>query len=530
MNRRPSLGALGAALVILAGGCGGGGSGARGAPGGPGAGSSAPSSSGSPSSTQTPAPAPQRGPTLEAATLVNTGGGPPGAASAGDAVILRFDSDADLSQLSLAGVRLLAAADTLGSGAAIAVTSPREATITLGQGAALSLYKTFMPGGGANASPAAVSVDPTMVRGPSGLPARAGRPMPILLDRPSRLMFQGDQSRGTFSPYLGQMHCHTIFSDGIGGDPGTAYDMARFQGGLDWFMVSDHYELMSTVAGRWDETKRQADARNVDGTFTALTGYEWSYGFYSIVQGVMVQHCNVVSSELLDLAQSAGLLGFYQNVTQLPDDAIGKFNHPGLKAKKFMNLSVTFNNWDDYRHDAAADKNFALCRVMVGTHDDLSGFIPLLDHGWHVAPAYGEDNHQGQWGKGPGRMGVFASFLTRDGLKEAMRARRTFTSSTPHGWIRMMATDEAGELWMGSTVAGPGPVELKIDGGDPDHDIEHVEIVSTTGAVVATYPVTGARAFDFGHVVDPTGDAYFYARAIEASGDVLYSAPIYVDR
>src|SRR5258706_91860 len=83
-------------------------------------------------------------------------------------------------------------------------------------------------GGGAHGSPAAVSVDRALVRGPSGLAARAGRPIPILLDRPARLMFQGDQSRGAFPPYAGQMHSHTIFSDGIGGDPGTAYDMARY--------------------------------------------------------------------------------------------------------------------------------------------------------------------------------------------------------------------------------------------------------------------------------------------------------------
>src|SRR5262249_54082982 len=153
----------------------------------------------------------------------------------------------------------------------------------------LSLYGTYSPVPGVpNASPAAVWIDvqasPLAVRGVSGAPARASRPATVAIDRARRRGYVPDQTRGAFSPYLGQMHSHTLFSDGIGGGPSAAYDMARFQGGLDWFMVSDHLEQIFPTANlpfltyKWPETRRQADVRNMDGMFVAMNGYEWGNG------------------------------------------------------------------------------------------------------------------------------------------------------------------------------------------------------------------------------------------------------------
>jgi hypothetical protein len=473
------------------------------------------------------------GPALVSAALADNDRN--GVASAGDEIVLGFDRDADLSGLTVADLRLLSGADTLGAGASVAPRGLREAVVRLGGGAALSLYETYMPGSAANRSPAAIWIDvaanPAAVRGPAGEPGRAGRPVPVIVDRATRLAFQGTQSRGSFSPYRGQMHSHTTFSDGQGGEPAQAFDMARYQAGLDWFMVSDHFELIFPISFRWPETKRQADARNLDGTFVTLTGYEWSYGFQNIVAGVMYNHCNVVTeAELLDFALSASLAGMYRNVQRLSDDAIGKFNHPGVRSKSAGSFTISYNNWNDYLLDPAADKHFALVRVMTGAHDDAVGYIPLLDHGWHVAPAYGEDNHNGNWGMGSGRMGVYASFLTRDGVKDAMRLMRTFTSSDRNGWVVLRAEDESGDLWMGSTVAGPGPIALHVMGGDDDDALDHVEIVSTGGRVVASLSAAGQQSFDWTVAVDPPGDAYFYARVFEADGDITYSAPIFVDR
>jgi hypothetical protein len=516
--------ALGFLIIAVLGGCGGGGGGGGGRSHGAGG-----STGGG--ATPGPSPAPARGPALESARLVDRDGN--GLASPGDEVVLRFDEDADLSRLSVGDLALLSQSDSFGASPSVVQIGPREASVVLGAGTALSLYRTYAPGAPSNRSPAAVSLrNLSIVRGASGLPARAARPAPVLLDRPQRLEFQGDRSRGTLPFYLGQMHSHTIFSDGSVGDPAMAWDTARFQGGLDWFMVSDHVEALLPLPYRWDETKRMADARNVDGVFIAITGYEWSFAFRDVLHTELYNHCNIVTADLIDAGSTLSLDGMYRAVDSFSDDAIGKFNHPAWRTNSFLGVTIQFNNWDDYRYDPKADRHFALVRVTTGSNNDAAGYIPFLDHGWHVAPAYGEDNHYGAWGLGPNRMGIYAPFLTRDALKDGMRLMRTFTSSDRTAWIKLVATDDvgAGDLFMGSTIVGPGPVELHVTGGDPDDGLARVEIVSSGGTVVASEALSGANDVDWKTVVDPSGDAYFYARIVEEDGDLVFSAPIFVDR
>lgn len=507
-------------LALLLTGCGGGGGGgsAAGAGTGPLGGATG---------------QPGAGPMLESATLLDHDRD--GAASAGDEIVLWFDQDVDASGLTIADLDLLSSTDSLGAGATVAPRPPREAVLRLGVGATLALYETYIPGPTSGASPAAISIDvarnPGAVRGASGAAARAGRPVPVLVERAARRKYQGGQSRGFYTAYLGEMHAHTTFSDGTGGEPAAAFDMARFQGGCDWYMVSDHIELMVPfLSWRWPEARRQADARNVEGTFVTFVGYEWSYGFANVIGGVMYQHCNIMSTEVIDFFGSTSLSGLYRNVQALSDDAIGKFNHPAQRSKNAGAFTITFDNWDDYRLDPEAEKHFAVVRCMEGSNDDAAGYIPLLDHGWHVAPGYGEDNHSGDWGLSRKKMGVYASFLTRDGIKEGIRERRTFTTSDRDAWVRLVARDEPADLWMGSTVAGPGPVELNIQGADPTDGIDRVELVTLGGAIEDSFPVAGGLSFDWTIVVDPPGDAYYYARVVEQDGNRIFSAPIFVDR
>ncbi|RME75658.1 MAG: DUF3604 domain-containing protein [Planctomycetota bacterium] len=459
------------------------------------------------------------------------------APSAGDALRLRFDEPVDVSRLRPDAIVLGAAGDTLGQGPVVQPgPGDDEATVVLGPGTALSLYDTYRPGTPQAGTQAHLWIDlqrqPDAVRDRQGRPARPGAPRLIAVPRAERDRAQGQQDRGgPYHPYYGQMHSHTLFSDGTMGYPSDAFDMARFQGGLDWFMTSDHLETLAVLGSyTWPETLRMADLRNVPGEFVTFVGYEWGSGLKSLVPLTLYQHANVMSRTRIAVSDGTTLRGFYEAVSRLPDDPIGKFNHPGSRTKARLGITVYFNNWDDHAYDPLGDKYFCLVRVMYGHHDHTKGYEPLLDHGWHVAPAYGEDNHRGNWGLSDRRMGVWAEQLTRASLREGMRAMRTFTTNDRNAWIRLQAIDSEGPIWMGSTIVEPGPVQLEVACEDADDGFDRIEIVTTGGQVVATHPLNGALSAVEREVVDPPADAWYYARAIQRDGNILYSAPIFVDR
>ncbi len=449
--------------------------------------------------------------------------------SRGDRVDLEFDADADLSGLAVADLALLGN-DTFGGGAAVAAAGPRTAAVTLGDAPRLALYDTYRPGRGPGpgASPAAVALArPAAVTAPGGAPAaRAGRPVPVLVPRAARESYQGERFPVSTSrpAFYGTLHAHTGFSDGKL-DPARAFDWARTQGGLDFFATTDHLEQVTPFPSRWAETKRMADAATVDGQFVALHGYEWGHGVARLfpLPLKMYNHVNVFADDLVPIAGSLTATGLYAEVSALPEGAVAKFNHPGSYHKPHIEVS----NWDDYRYDGRADLRFALMRCHARSDDDdAHGLIPALDAGWHLSPASSQDNHEADWGsRDDFRTGLYLDRLARADVLQAMREGRAFSTSDRNASVRLVAD---GEVFMGGTVHGPGPVALRVEWGDADGEaLAQVEIVTANGAVI--HAVAGpAGPVDV--TVDPPADAYFYARLRQQDGGVLYSAPVYVDR
>ncbi|RYJ01850.1 MAG: hypothetical protein EON52_20710, partial [Actinomycetales bacterium] len=90
------------------------------------------------------------------------------------------------------------------------------------------------------------------------------------------------------------LHNHSLLSDGDG-DPALAFQSMR-DAGLDVAALTDHATISDNLLGDvlagilppeytqlggltrsgWAQTKAYADAANLDGTFTAIRGFEWS--------------------------------------------------------------------------------------------------------------------------------------------------------------------------------------------------------------------------------------------------------------
>jgi hypothetical protein len=77
-----------------------------------------------------------------------------------------------------------------------------------------------------------------------------------------------------------------------------------------------------------------------------------------------------------------------------------------------------------------------------------------------------QDNHDSDWGTHNDlRSGFYLSALTREGLREAMLARRSFASRDRNASLRLMAD---GTCWMGSVLSGYSRLSVDALAEDPD--------------------------------------------------------------
>lgn len=313
------------------------------------------------------------------------------------------------------------------------------------------------------------------------------------------------------------LHNHSLLSDGAG-DAARAFELMR-DAGLDVAALTDHSTfglgvdeacppggcgLVGIDEERWQRIKALADSTNTDGSFVAIRGFEWSSptlghinvwfsdrwidpahtGGTSTGEGaVQFAHENApgadaVSKQLDDLVRQApsngsGMRAFYEWLRSPSStsglggglDGIAGFNHPGREPGRFgyfapdprlegqMVSLELFNRSEDY--------------IYEGTDEGYpSPLVDCLNKGWRVGLLGVTDEHGTEWGTplGKGRGGIYVESLTRNGVRDAMKARRFF--ATRERGLRVDAAAKG--LRMGSVVphsSGPVRFELDIDGG-----------------------------------------------------------------
>jgi hypothetical protein len=276
--------------------------------------------------------------------------------------------------------------------------------------------------------------------------------------------------RGAFL-VVGDLHNHTTLSDGRG-DPGSAYAQLR-AAGLDVAALTDHasiprehrHELSlgdypdeealavarlmprSFDEDGWRRTGELADAFDAPGEFTALRGFEWTEPWLG--------HVNVWFSDGyrgVDTPGSlAGLFAFLEGDDQ---KALYGYNHPGREPGRHGGFALppgengdpdavasdlttrmvaleAFNRADDYLFGPGLDPADA-----GGTG---SALVACLDAGWRPGLIGCSDEHGSRFGlAGRGRTGLWVHEHSRDGVREALSARRVF--ATRERGLRVDAT------------------------------------------------------------------------------------------
>ncbi|MGC8872873.1 MAG: Ig-like domain-containing protein [Chloroflexia bacterium] len=353
----------------------------------------------------------------------------------------------------------------------------------------------------------------------SGVRDRAGNPMGF--DYP--WTFRTGPAP-VFHCYHGDLHNHTSYSDGSG-TPAEALAVGRANG-LDFMALTDHSYALDDV--EWEATLEAVNAATVPGEFVALRGAEWTQGsqghinVYNTVRHPMRSDMGYAYGDYVPgLEDGATVIGFYTWLVHTGTVAVdetgtfAQFNHPG------------WLNFDDWAFHPEALEMIPLAEMGNGYGASYTWSeeqsIRALDYGWHVAPTDNADMHISEWGAHPMRTGIWATALTKVGVMEALRARRTFASED----VNYELAFKANGYWMGSVIPNAGTLAFDISGYDPDDGGSAlVEVVGDTGRVVVSATVGSDFRWTPSLPVPP-GVQYYYVRVTQSDGDRIASAPIW---
>lgn len=282
----------------------------------------------------------------------------------------------------------------------------------------------------------------------------------------------------------------------------------------------------------WERTRQLADDAYDPHRFTAIRGFEWSSPFLGHINvwfserwidplhtgGAGPEGLGQYAREMPGLGEpvgagldsalrgspsnGAGMAAFYQWLQLDPStpglgggaDGIAGFNHPGREPGRFGYFAP----------DPAVRDRIVSMEILNRRSDYLfegygdgqpSPLVECLDAGWRVGLLGVTDEHGRDWGQpdGKGRAGLWVSQLTREGVREALVARRFFAT-----FLRGLRLDaSANGVRMGQALphrSGPVTFELDIDRGrDWEGKALQVQVLRTgdrVPAVVHTEDVT----------------------------------------
>lgn len=343
------------------------------------------------------------------------------------------------------------------------------------------------------------------------------------------------------------LHNHSLLSDGLG-DPAAAFAQMR-AAGLDAAALTDHASIphsrleelslhhypdedalaLARTAPRsiddagWRRALEIADDADVPGEFTAIRGFEWTEPWLG--------HVNVwFSDSFLPVTTPGRIDGLHDWLVDTEPKALFGYNHPGREpgrlggfapppvgadlADRLVTLEA-FNRGDDY--------------LFWGCHRGLpSPLVACLDARWRPGLVGNSDEHGRSYGLvGKGRTGVWAPDHSREGLRDALAARRTFATREPG--LRLDATLDGAP--MGSAVAGGGERhDLAVDLGGSTYDGRDVELqvlVSGPGGGPAVVATARARVGEVTRtpVTVPSDAAWAFLRVADPSRRNLVPGP-----
>lgn len=343
-------------------------------------------------------------------------------------------------------------------------------------------------------------------------------PAPTPNDLPTPMSRQAHT--GQYNLYYGYMHAHTSLSDGKG-KPKDAYRMARDDAKLDFFALTDHALSipMWPWDAKWNLTGKTADSFNEDGRFVALRGFEWSSPTFG--------HINVLGTRAFTTCLVSPTMGDFYGWLKSHPEAVCRFNHPGYADKldvEFEHFALSMRVIDQMVGMELFNKDRGLDAFFNKGFRKGGRFLDeAIAKGWFTGVVGGQDNHRRNWGvRSDDRVGVWATSLTREGILDAYRGRRTFATED----LNLSLSFTANRAQMGSRLP-PGEITILIGVEDGDREGLAGAKLFKRGELIKEWQLGSASANITFRDSAVAGD-YYYVLVAQSDGDQALSSPIWI--
>lgn len=341
--------------------------------------------------------------------------------------------------------------------------------------------------------------------------------------------------------YWGNLHSHSIFSDGIR-LPEELHAFARDESFLDVYALTDHTEALTN--GQWGYVKSVANEYDEPGRFVAFLGGEWTHPEYG--------HRNFIYP---------GDDGPVLRCTDSDQDEPAKLNAAAKRAGGLIIVNHPAGYSGIWQQDADAEvvrltEIYSIGGVQetpyepatafpsrhISTRTVVSGTYAedALNEGLRIGFIGASDDHDGRPGdaihelqeepgdykslRSPGLLGVWAKGLTRNDVFDALWNRRVFGTTNHRTMLKFSINGSP----MGSAIHAGGPLKISIDVAS-NIAVRRIVLISKGTVVrsVETDQLHGTWAFE---EQEPADGTWYYVRIELAKEHLAWSSPIWVDR
>ena len=352
--------------------------------------------------------------------------------------------------------------------------------------------------------------------------------------------------------YYGNLHAHSSYSDGNKDEgttgistPGQNFAYAKGSYHFDFLGISEHNHYQAGLHTPVDFHKGMydADTSNVNGTFVAMYGMEWGVienGGHVLIYG----YPNLIGWDTIFATHQPD---FDVYCPKFDYDSLWKIlaTNPNVFASLAHPDTYDYDSLNQRNRNALYDGVIAGIAVRSGsafstttTYSDPpatlyeSFYRKALAKGYHVAPSIDHDNHYLTFGRtSETRTVILASTLHRDTLLSALRQMHFYASDD---WNARLSFTVNGNM-MGSDIAtgSNSSIAVTVTDVDLNDTVTKIDLyygVPGSGTNATILNTAHASTLNYTHNVTLGQSYYYYAKVTQADGDILWSAPIWINR
>ncbi|MBL0152835.1 MAG: T9SS type A sorting domain-containing protein [Chitinophagaceae bacterium] len=356
-----------------------------------------------------------------------------------------------------------------------------------------------------------------------------------------------------YNYYYGNLHSHTSYSDGNQDEatsglstPAQDYNYAKSSFHMDYLGISDHNHYLAGMKtpAFYHSGVSQATASNQDGTFVCLYGMEWgviSNGGHVLIYGIddligWDKQADGTTNDYDVFCAKSDYPSLWPIVNSYPG-AFCTLAHPNTNDYSFL-TTAAFNNAANQAISGSAFRSGSAFSTTTDYTDPAATsyetyYKSLLAKGYHAAPQIDADNHNTTFGRThQGRTVVLAASLSRANILDALKNRRYYASDD---WNAQVVFTVSGN-YMGAdaTIYNNSVIGVSVTDPDAGDNVSSIQIYygvpgsGTSPAVLTSNSSTAS--LNYTHVTTFNNKFYYYARIVQADGNVIVTAPVWITR